>query len=89
MPELKLQKLPDRTSVKLAISVSPELNKALQGYAVLYHETYGQEETVVELIPFMLDSFIHGDRTFAKAFKKSEKQGEATNAGPATKTGAK
>jgi hypothetical protein len=32
MAELKLAKLPDRTPVKLTISVSPELNRALVDY---------------------------------------------------------
>ena len=44
MPELKLARLPDRTPVKLAITVSPELNEALRDYALLYATTYGVEE---------------------------------------------
>jgi hypothetical protein len=33
---LKLAKLPDRNPVKISISVSPDLNQALAGYAALY-----------------------------------------------------
>ncbi|MCC6913245.1 MAG: DUF2274 domain-containing protein [Rhodospirillaceae bacterium] len=69
MPELKLAKLPDRTPVKIVISVSPDLNKALQGYAELYRQTYGSEEAVPELIPFMLETFLDGDRGFKAALK--------------------
>lgn len=47
MPELKLGKLPDRTPVKLAITVSPDLHQTLQQYAALYAEAYGREEPVV------------------------------------------
>jgi hypothetical protein len=67
MAELKLGKLPDRTPVKLTISVLPELHQALANYAALYAETYGQKETIAELIPAMLSGFLEGDRAFAKA----------------------
>ncbi len=46
MPDLKLPKLPDRTPVKLAISITPDLNEALQDYARLYAEAYGREEAI-------------------------------------------
>ena len=42
MSDLKLAKLPDRTPVKIRITVSPDLNKALHAYAELYRETYGE-----------------------------------------------
>ena len=67
MPELKLSKLPERAPVKITISVAPELNRALQAYAELYRETYGEAEPVAELIPYMLESFLSADRGFAKA----------------------
>ncbi|MEQ8393675.1 MAG: DUF2274 domain-containing protein [Gammaproteobacteria bacterium] len=67
MPELKLSKLPERTPVKVTVTVSPELNRALQAYAELYRETYDEAEPVAELIPYMLESFLAGDRGFAKA----------------------
>jgi hypothetical protein len=66
MPELRLPKLPDRTPVKITISVSPDLNQALADYAALYQETYGQAEPVQDLIPAMLASFLDGDRAFAR-----------------------
>lgn len=66
MSELRLPKLPDRTPVKLTISVSPELNAALADYAALYAEAYGQSEPVQELIPAMLASFLESDRSFAR-----------------------
>jgi hypothetical protein len=67
MAELKLGKLPDRTPVKLTISVLPELHQALADYAALYAETYGQKEAIAELIPAMLSGFLESDRAFAKA----------------------
>ena len=70
MPELKLGKLPDRTPVKISFVASPELNQALQDYASVYRATYGQAEAVAELVPFMLEAFLDGDRGFAKARKE-------------------
>lgn len=69
MPELKLAKLPDRVPVKLTVTVTPELNRRLANYAALYKQTYGQEETVTELVPFMLGQFLDGDRAFIKSNK--------------------
>lgn len=46
MPDLKLSNLPDRTPVKITITVPPELNAALQAYAELYREAHGEAEPV-------------------------------------------
>ncbi|MGN8000671.1 DUF2274 domain-containing protein [Sphingomonas sp. 22176] len=59
--ELKLAKLPDRKLVKLAILITPALRQRLQDYAALYAETYGQKESVTDLIPAMLTSFLESD----------------------------
>jgi len=72
MPELKLAKLPDRTPIKLAITVTPDLHAALADYAALYAQAYGREEPVTELVLAMLAAFLDSDRTFAKARKIGE-----------------
>ena len=64
MAELKLARLPDRKPVKIGIVVSPGLNQRLEDYARAYKEAYGDEEKVSELIPFILDQFLAGDRRF-------------------------
>lgn len=66
MAGLRLAKLPDRTPVKITIAVPPDLHQALVDYAELYRETYGQEESVQDLIPAMLASFLEGDKAFAR-----------------------
>ena len=73
MAELKLGKLPDRTPVKLAITVTPDLHQMLQQYAGLYAEAYGREEPIAELIPAMLAAFLDGDRGFAKAREEARR----------------
>ncbi|KRA84035.1 DUF2274 domain-containing protein [Altererythrobacter sp. Root672] len=69
MTELRLQKLPDRTPIKVTIALMPELHAALCDYAEVYRDTYGEAEPVSELIPQMLAAFVASDRGFAKARK--------------------
>jgi hypothetical protein len=66
MNGLKLPKLPERTPTKVTISVTPDLHRALQAYAALYRQTYGEEEEIATLIPAMLEQFLASDREFAK-----------------------
>jgi hypothetical protein len=69
---LKLTQLPDRVPVKLTITLQPDLKKALDDYAALYARTYGAEEPVAELVPFMLESFLKADAGFRKGRKELE-----------------
>lgn len=64
MSELKLAKLPDRKPVKISITVNPALNQRLDAYADAYKGAYGDEEKVSDLIPYMLEKFLDGDRGF-------------------------
>lgn len=75
MPDLKLRRLPDRTSVRISFRASPELARSLQAYAALYRETYGQAQSVPDLVPYMLESFLAGDRTFVAAQKAERTEG--------------
>lgn len=70
MTGLKLAKLPDRTPIRIAITVSPALNRSLHAYAELYRDAYGATESVPELIPYMLEAFVKSDHGFAKARKE-------------------
>jgi hypothetical protein len=67
MTDLKLARLPDRTPVKLIISIPPDLQRDLTDYATVYRETYGDEQPVADLVPHMLAAFLASDRGFAKA----------------------
>jgi len=62
MADLKLARLPDRTPIKMAIVVLPDLHLRLQAYAARYAEAYGVEEPVAELVPAMLAAFLDSDR---------------------------
>ena len=71
MKPLALPKLPERNPVKRTIVCAPELNEALEEYALLYRESYGEAESVETLIPFMLSAFLAKDRAFG-AFRKAQ-----------------
>lgn len=67
MVAIKLERIPDRTPVKITVAISPELNRALGDYAEAYEAAYGQSEPVAELIPAMLAAFLQSDRGFVRA----------------------
>lgn len=75
MSDLKLARIPDRTPVKVSISMLPDLHAALQDYARIYARTYGRDESVAELIPAILTAFLESDRGFARARAELEKEG--------------
>ena len=74
--ELRLAKLPDRMPVKITITVNPDLHRMLQDYAALYAKAYGSDETVAELCPYMLQTFLESDRGFQKSRKNTNSAGK-------------
>jgi hypothetical protein len=66
MPDLKLPRLPDRTPVKMTISIPPDLHQTLVEYAELYRETYGEAQAVQDLVPAMLARFLDSDKALAR-----------------------
>jgi hypothetical protein len=70
---LKLAKLPDRTPVKIGITVTPDLDADLRAYLDLYRAAYDDKAAAVaDLIPAMLESFLASDKAFARARKSTE-----------------
>lgn len=67
---LKLDKLPDREAVKISFTADAELKSALNDYAEIYRRSYGQKESVADLIPFMLTAFMDADPGFKRARKQ-------------------
>lgn len=72
MAPLKLGKLPDRTTTKITFTASADLNALLTDYADTYEAKYEQQETVADLIPHILDTFIKADRGFRRKSSNSE-----------------
>lgn len=67
---LKLDKLPNRESVKITFAADADLKAALGDYAEIYRRAYGQKESVADLIPFMLEAFMNADPGFKRARKE-------------------
>jgi hypothetical protein len=70
MTGLKLARLPDRVPVKISVALQPALKKALDDYALLYARTYGSDEQVADLVPYMLEAFLKADNGFQKGRKE-------------------
>lgn len=66
---LRLSQLPDRTPVRMSISMDPDLACALGDYAEIYALTYGTTEKPEVLIPAMLETFLGSDAGFKRARK--------------------
>lgn len=64
---IRLSKLPDRTPVRMSISVEPELHAALSDYAQIYAQSYGAQEKPETLMPAMLEAFLAADSGFKRA----------------------
>ena len=72
-PSIRLPKLPKRTPIKLTIALAPNLHERLSEYREAYHQAYGEDETLAELIPYMLASFIESDRAFGRTHTRHRK----------------
>jgi hypothetical protein len=73
MAELKLGRLPERTPVKLTVSLSPDLAERLAAYQALYLKIYEREEPIGELAAAMIAAFLDSDRAFIAARKADGK----------------
>ena len=80
MSELKLARLPDRKPVKFSITVNPVLSQRLGAYAEAYKKAYGDDEEIEELIPYMLEQFLDGDRSFKGARRRTRGASESQQA---------
>lgn len=76
---LKLSKLPKRTPVKINIVLNPETHDAMIDYARIYEETYGNKESIEELIPYMIINYLDNDHAFKKARRVTNKLNQEIN----------
>ncbi|ESQ97696.1 hypothetical protein F753_19125 [Stutzerimonas chloritidismutans AW-1] len=65
--KLRLGPLPKAESVKLTFTCPASLKADLDRYAALHVRMYGDTVDAVTLIPYMLETFIAGDRGFKRA----------------------
>jgi hypothetical protein len=71
---LRLAELPDRTPAKLTILLTPDQLGALNDYAEIYEATYGKRESVEQLAPQMIETFLNSDAGFKRARKELHQQ---------------
>lgn len=76
---LKLSRLPKRTPVKINIVLNPETHEAMVDYARIYEQTYGNKESIEELIPYMIVNYLDNDHVFKKARRVSNKLNQEIN----------
>lgn len=72
---LKLDRLPNRKPVKLTITLEPETYDALEDYARIYAEEYGDDKPVNVIASYMIGDFMDGDAAFKRRRKATEKDG--------------
>ncbi|WP_291079110.1 DUF2274 domain-containing protein [Hyphomonas sp.] len=53
----------------MSVAVEPALAEALNDYAEIYRQTYGEEQKPEALIPAMLEQFLNSDTGFKRARK--------------------
>lgn len=70
MTTIKLPQLPDRTPIRLTVTVLPDLHQLLNEYAAHYAAVYGKEVSVAELVPAVLASYLESDRGFMQSLKQ-------------------
>lgn len=66
---LKIGAIPDRTPVKLSLSLSPDVHDALQDYASIHEKEFGQGAQAAELAALMIERFLASDTQFKRARK--------------------
>ncbi|SMF61208.1 DUF2274 domain-containing protein [Allosphingosinicella indica] len=71
---IKLARLPDRTPIRLSLSLPPELARDLETYQEFYAQTYDANEPLSLLAPAMLTAFMANDRGFS-AWRKAQLAG--------------
>jgi hypothetical protein len=64
--KLRLGPLPKANRVKLTVTMTAELNSALERYAELHSQLHGEKTDAAMLIPHMLAAFMARDRGFRK-----------------------
>ena len=66
---LRLAKLAGRTPIRLTLAIDPDTAAALQDYAAVYQETYGEAERSETLAAAMIEMFLASDAGFRRARK--------------------
>jgi hypothetical protein len=73
---LKIGPVNERTSVRLGVSLPPEVHEALADYALIHAQAFGREISLADLAALMIERFLQSDAAFKRA-RKSLREKEA------------
>jgi hypothetical protein len=73
---LKIGPVNERTSVRLGVSLPPEVHEALADYALVHAQEFGREIPLTDLAALMIERFLQSDAAFKRA-RKSLREKEA------------
>lgn len=82
MAHLRIGKLPNTASTRLTLTIPGDLHDKLNAYCQIL-KADGQATDLRQLVPYMLDRFIAGDREFARRVRA---RGNASNTDPSART---
>jgi len=76
---LKIGAVPERKSVRIALSLPPDIHAMLADYAAIHAREFGTKTPASELAVLMIERFLNSDAAFRRARKslrqpKSEKE---------------
>lgn len=74
---LKIGQIPDRTPVKLTLSLLPETHSALTDYAAIHARDHQSQTSAADLAALMIERFIAADAAFRRARKTLHQPKEA------------
>ena len=75
---LKIGPVIERASVKLGVSLSPDVHDALADYALLHAREHGRELALADLAALMIEKFLWTDAGFRRA-RKALRQSSSSN----------
>lgn len=69
MTQLKLGPLPDKSTVRMTITIPTTLKAQLDRYAALHSKNFGAEVDATTLVPLMLAMFLTRDKAFQRSLR--------------------
>jgi hypothetical protein len=73
---LKIGPVVERTPVKIAVCLPPDVHDALADYALLHAREFGRDIPLADLAALMIERFLKSDAAFRRA-RKSLRQPKA------------
>lgn len=66
---LKIGPVAERSTIKLALRLPPEVHDSLAAYALIHAREFGREIAIADLAALMIERFLQSDAAFRRARK--------------------